>query len=966
MNDALNIQLVTESVFDSVWFAIAISVIFFITLVYFFKKYTGLKLENFESYSSHQELVVKMRTLSILSLILFPLTEYYESVFLQLYPTNWIPIIIISAVSVLSLIVSFNTNLSFSFLNFLPQASYYIIYFLLVFKSLKAEMLPIMAIETACLVLFSKLIFSKLKNLLYFLSFVAISNILLINHYSINEYNLDIYLSALIQSCIVSISLYLIEGSSNRKVAFGNKILESSNLYVIVVDSSANIIYMNNGLENLIGFKQNKIQKDNWWNYIGYNEDSSTSLKKFISESILKNQFSNRESIINDTLGNTLYISWDNSIIEEKYMLAVGKNITQAKLLQLDEDNRKEKVQRYSKVISSLSKLQYTEKNNLDDLLETITKTVSDAMQVDRVSIWNYSDNQIICQKQFDSISIVPEGEVILSRNDYPIYFKAISEGRIINASEASKHADTFEFNNSYFDNTGVKSLLDIPIFINGELKGVLCCENSGIIKHWDSEDINFAKGIADFAALTIEGAKRKELEYEHQFILNNVGDIIYTTDAIGNFDFINKTAANLLGYNIEELKGKHFTSIIHPEYKKRISIFYLKQFKERKESTYQEFKVITSSGQNYWVGQTVKLVIDPNNREKIKGFQAVVRDINKQKEVEFALTESENNFRQINESISDVFFLYSFEKKRYDYISPNCKKVLGADAEFFYQGNNYSDAFLHPADKARLAELNASEKNKSDYAIEYRIILNDKIRWIEERAFSVKNENGTVIKICGICSDITENKEQKEQLKQLSLVAQTVSNGVVITSPEGLIEWCNESYLTLMGYALDEIIGKRPIDLFSGPETKQNIKEKIKGTKLEGDSIEILQYTKSGKPLWLMITNTPVNDSKGNVEKYVEIITDITERKQLESDYRYIIDNAGDVIYTTNDIGEIQFLNESVTKIIGYAPNDLIGKHFTYIIHPDDKKRVALFYMKQLKSSKEDSYLELLINKVV
>ena len=107
------------------------------------------------------------------------------------------------------------------------------------------------------------------------------------------------------------------------------------------------------------------------------------------------------------------------------------------------------------------------------------------------------------------------------------------------------------------------------------------------------------------------------------------------------------------------------------------------------------------------------------------------------------------------------------------------------------------------------------------------------------------------------------------------------------------------------------------------------------------------------------MITNTPTYDSEGRIEKFVEIITDITERKKLEENYRYIIDNAGDIIYTTNALGIVEFLNESVTKILGYQPEELIGKHFTYIIHQEDKRLVNLFYLKQYKLLKEDSYFE-------
>jgi PAS domain S-box-containing protein len=941
------------------WFILFLSLSTLFAIILFFKHFTKLKSENFESYTSHNAIITKIRALSILSMLLFPLTEYYEAVYLNLYPPNWIAVLLIAVISLIALAISFKKNLSFSVINFLPQFSYYAVFGIITYKSLNAGMLPIMAIETACLILFSKLIFNKLKTLLYFLGFVMLTNIFLLQNFTINESYFNIYLSAILQAGIVSIALYLVEGSTNRKVGFGNKILESSNLFVLVADSNAEFVYINPYLEKITGYTKNQLLKNGWWTFIRKNPEQIEAQKKNVIESIRNNQNTTHESTIFDIEGNEIFVSWDNTIIEEKYLLAVGKNITATKQLKIEEDNRKEKVNKYSAEIVKLTSIPYSETSELSDILKNITQSTAEALDIERVSIWTYEHESIICDTLYTKSMHEYESGAFVKSSECPVYFSAISKAQVVNAPDVYNNADTREFIGGYFPSKNIKSLLDAPVFINGQLRGVLCCEQTDRIKAWDNEDVNFVRAVADFVALSIEASKRKELEREYRYILNNAGDIIYTTDNLGNFDFINKTAENLLGYDLAKLKGKHFTSIIHPDFKEKAAFFYLKQFKKKIESTYLEFKIFNSKGEEYWVGQNVKLVSEKNNPGKIKGFQAVVRDINKQKETELALVDSENNFRQLNENLNETFYLYNFEKKRYDYISPNCKQTFGVNEDYFYKGNNYTDEFVLEADRKKISDLNYSDSNRKEYEIEFRVLISGKIRWIRERSFPIKDANGTVIKSSGICSDITENKHQEESLKQLSQVAQSVSNGVVITNANGNIEWCNHSFATMVEYSLEELIGKRPIELFSGKETSGEIKQQIVHNKLQNADIEILQYTKSGKQKWFMITNTPLLDETGKVEKYIEIVTDITERKAMEREYRYILDNAGDVIYTTDANGIVDFLNESITKILGYQPNEIIGKHFTHIIHPEDKKRVALFYLRQVVALREDSYLE-------
>ncbi|MGZ7079436.1 MAG: PAS domain S-box protein, partial [Thermoanaerobaculia bacterium] len=129
---------------------------------------------------------------------------------------------------------------------------------------------------------------------------------------------------------------------------------------------------------------------------------------------------------------------------------------------------------------------------------------------------------------------------------------------------------------------------------------------------------------------LNEQAYKEGQLRFSH--IVERASDIIYNTDPSGRFTWVNPAVEGVLGFKPEEVIGRHFLDLIRDDYRPAATEFYRRQVREKTPSTYYQFPVIGKSGAEVWVGQSVQAMVV---NEKVVGFQAVVRDVTRQKRLE-------------------------------------------------------------------------------------------------------------------------------------------------------------------------------------------------------------------------------------------------------------------------------------------------------------------------------------------
>ena len=171
----------------------------------------------------------------------------------------------------------------------------------------------------------------------------------------------------------------------------------------------------------------------------------------------------------------------------------------------------------------------------------------------------------------------------------------------------------------------------------------------------------------------------------------------------------------------------------------------------------------------------------------------------------------------------------------------------------------------------------------------------------MEIEARPIFNDENEVVQFVQIERDVTQRKkdeaerqrltrelqESARHLSKLALVAQHTSNSVIITDAKGKAEWVNEGFTRTTGYDLEDILGRVPGHILQGPETSAKTVKLIKScvTNQVSFSGEIINYTKDGKPYWAHLQINPARDQSGKVDRFIGVVTDISDRKEAETE---------------------------------------------------------------------------------
>jgi len=157
---------------------------------------------------------------------------------------------------------------------------------------------------------------------------------------------------------------------------------------------------------------------------------------------------------------------------------------------------------------------------------------------------------------------------------------------------------------------------------------------------------------------------------------------------------------------------------------------------------------------------------------------------------------------------------------------------------------------------------------------------------WIEASYNPVLGRNGKPYKVVKFATDVSAAKTVYADLHG-KVEAISRSQAVIEFNMDGTIITANQNFLSVLGYALDEIKGRHH-SMFAEPAYRESAEYREFWAKLNRGEFDAGQYKrlgKGGKEIWIEASYNPVRDLNGRVWKVVKFATDLSKRKQQNAD---------------------------------------------------------------------------------
>ena len=477
----------------------------------------------------------------------------------------------------------------------------------------------------------------------------------------------------------------------------------------------------------------------------------------------------------------------------------------------------------------------------------------------------------------------------------------------------------------------GYRSSAAIPLIHGDKVYGALNVYNTHPDGFSDAE-IQLLVGVSGdlaFALKSIEDEeKRQQAEealkragQEKAIILNSLSELVIFQDLNHRIIWTNKAAGESVGMSPQQMVGRYCHEVWGESSEPCPGCPLAKVHQTGQP---QASEMTTPDGRMWYVrGYPVR---DANG--DIPSLVEVVEDVTERRLAEEALRESEEKYRELAESITDLFF--AFDKDlRYTYWNKASEELTGFSVEDAL-GKHLLDIFpasdmTQNAEKMYLKALR-TQKVQS-FVNEYQ--LGGRDYFFEISAYPSKDGLSVFVK------DITERRLAEEAIQveknKLQSVIDAMVDHLTIRDKDYHLIYQSESSQRIFGNHLGEKcyrVYEGQDKLCPGCPVKKAFKDGKPHTS------ERKTVTPSGEVIFWENTANPIRDAKGEIVSCLEVARNITDRKRAEEKlkeseekYKTLVEATSDIIWEVDTEGRFTFVSPKIKDILGYEVDEVVGK---------------------------------------
>ncbi len=339
----------------------------------------------------------------------------------------------------------------------------------------------------------------------------------------------------------------------------------------------------------------------------------------------------------------------------------------------------------------------------------------------------------------------------------------------------------------------------------------------------------------------------------------------------------------------------------------------------------------------------------------------------------EDALKLSNEQFIYASEATSDALWDWNIKTNEI-FVGESYGLLFGYHFENNILPGAFCEGLVHPEDKQRYEDSidEAIKKGKTRWSHEYRYLKAcGNYAYVIDKAIIIRDCNDEAIRMIGAMQDITQEKLLKDELLQSEERFKGAFNhssfGMAIVNYDDKWIEVNERMCEILGYTREEFKKLTFIDITYKDDLEADLayKKQMQEGVIPSFNMEKRYIHKNNSIVWVHLSVSAVKNSIGEIQHYVAQVIDISERKKMEEEnrvlieeknknkalqlieaknwYRLLADNTIDLVCLHNLDASFKYVSPSIKTLLGYDPEEMIGKFPENYVHPEDLEKFKL-----------------------
>ena len=474
----------------------------------------------------------------------------------------------------------------------------------------------------------------------------------------------------------------------------------------------------------------------------------------------------------------------------------------------------------------------------------------------------------------------------------------------------------------------------------NGETKVV----QSYYVPHFGENE-----AVLGFDATVLDITERRRAEEELrasqrllQTVFDSIPHSIFVRDKEGYFLMVNEVLANRYGLKAEEFAGRHLGEIVSDLGIERDWQSYLQSdqdvFQTGRKVSLPDRLLEFSAGKT----RTVHTVKSPLHNEagEVVGVVGVTEDISERKRAEEAFRESEKRFRAVIDHSPNNIYLKDLEGN-YLLVNRVFEETIGVSINDIFGKNaanwaedEFAEAYLKHDREVIKQGVTVVQEEIVPY-------VDGTLHTHIATKFPIFNEDGILVSIGGINTDITDRKRAEEELRRsnrlLESVFQTVPILIWVKDRQGKYLMVTREFSTHYGGEIEDFIGNNLLELgYVTPSTQQVWDREDHNVFETGETIEVLEQPidlQTGERRWQHLIKVPLRDDSGEITHLVGVGINVTARKRVEEELREsqrllqtVFDTIPHWVYVKDRQSRYLAVNKAMAKDFHMEPEAFLG----------------------------------------